>query len=46
LILITGCIEAREKIDMITTNSPNFFVHTSAGLIKEGERMIMKIRCA
>jgi hypothetical protein len=45
-ILLTGIIEAKEKRDVMTTDIPNAFVQRSAGLTKDGERIIMKIRGA
>jgi hypothetical protein len=43
-ILTTGIIEAQEKRDVMTIDIPNAFVQTSAGLTKDGKRIIMKIR--
>jgi hypothetical protein len=45
-ILLTGIIEAKEKRDVMTTNILNAYFQTSAGLAKDGERIIMKIRVA
>jgi hypothetical protein len=43
-IFLTSIIDTKEKRDVMTSDIPNAFVQTSAGLTKDGERIIMKIR--
>jgi hypothetical protein len=43
-IFLTSIIDAKENRDVMNSDIPNAFVQTSAGLTKDGERIIMKIR--
>jgi len=45
-ILITGCIEAKQRRDVMTCDIPNAFVQTDMNKTKKGERVVMKIRGA
>jgi hypothetical protein len=43
-IFFTSTIDAKEKIDVMTSDFLNVLVQTSAGLTKDGDRRIMKIK--